>query len=186
MRGTRYVGTAFVVVAMVLGSTSADASAHTFKASQKGELKVKQMQEQLFTTAAGTIECEELTGKGTVNVLETEVQTATIEYKECYAFGIEAIVSPVEYEFNANGTVSILKAVTIKASAFCTIKIPAQSKLSSVRYINLTGGKLELEPDVLGITSTGSGSGCGYGTESDGSYAGRSEVELVGGTLEWL
>lgn len=94
--------------------------------------------------------------------------------------------APWNISSTPNGTVSILKSATIKAGAFCNISIPAQSKLSSVKYINLTGGKLELEPNVAGITSTGSGAGCGYGTESNGTYAGHSEVELVGGTLQWV
>jgi hypothetical protein len=170
----------------VLGcATTAAASAHSFIASKTGELKATQTEEQLFATAAGTVECEIMKGTGTVTSLTSETQKATVEFSECYAFGVPTTITPVEFEFNANGTVSILKAVTIKASASCKISIPAQSKLSTINYINVTGGKIEIEPIVKGITSNGTGAACTYSTESKGAYQGDSIAELVGGSLEW-
>lgn len=185
MRGIRYVGVALVATVALGSATAAGASAHTFTASKTGEIKAKQLTSQIFATAAGNIECETLTGTGAVSALTEEVQKATVKYGGCFAFGIATTISPIEFEFNANGTASILKQVTVKASAFCTITIPAQSKLSTVTYVNLTGGKIELEPEIDGITSTGTGDACAYGTESKGQYEGRTEVELVGGTLTW-
>ncbi|MHB1809408.1 MAG: hypothetical protein ACYCU0_08930 [Solirubrobacteraceae bacterium] len=185
MRGLRNVGVALAVIAALGSATAAAASAHSFKASKTGELKAKQTEWQIFQTSGGTIECETLNGTGTVSSLTSETQKATVEFGYCAAFSIPATISPVEFEFNANGTVSILKKVTITASGYCKITIPAQSGLSSVKYIDLSGGKIELEPTVKGITSTGSGVACEYGTEHQGDYGGNSIAELVGGTLEW-
>lgn len=185
VRGIKQAGVMLAAIAVLGSATPAVASAHSFKASKTGELKATQASGQVFVTSAGSIECETLKGTGTVSALTTETQKATVEFGGCFAFGYPTTITPVEFEFNANGTVSILKAVTVKASANCKIAIPAQSKLSSVKYINLTGGKLEIEALVNGITSTGSGTACNYGTESKGSYDGLADVELVGGTLEW-
>lgn len=186
MRGTRNVGVVLAVVVALGSATTAAASAHSFKASKTGELKATQLSSQLFVTNGGAIECETLKGTGNVTSLISETQVATVEFGSCNAFSIPTTMSPIEFEFNANGTVSILKEVTIKASSYCKVTIPAQTDLSTVTYRNLAGGKLELEPSVRGITSTGSGPACNYGTESKGEYEGMAEVELVGGgTLEW-
>ncbi|MHB1858848.1 MAG: hypothetical protein ACYCUM_01855 [Solirubrobacteraceae bacterium] len=186
MRGLRNVGMALAAVAALGSATASAASAHSFKASSTGELTATQVTSQWFHTAAGAIECNTLKGSGKVTALSSETQVATVEVGECTAFSMPMTFTPIEFEFNANGTVSILNTVTGEVPYYCKVTIPPQSDLGSVTYKDAAGGKLEIEASVDGITSTGKGPACNYGTESKGEYGGTTLAELLGGgSLEW-
>jgi hypothetical protein len=67
-----------------------------------------------------------------------------------------------EYEFNANGTASVLKPVLIetKSTGERMITVPAQNALGTITYTNLerNGHKgIEIIPTVTKIKSEGSG-----------------------------
>jgi hypothetical protein len=185
MRRIKYVGLALVAVFAM--SVVASASAHEFEASAPGNLTSKVLQTQTFHTAAGNVECSalHLTG-GSVTQLKTGKQEATVQYTGCKAFGLAATISPALYLFDAEGSVKVLKTITITAVG-CTVTVPSakNTSLTTIVYKNASGGQITLEPSVKNITSSGTGSACTYAEESLGTYTGTSDVGLVGGTLTW-
>ncbi len=186
MKGIRLIGLGVLAV-LALTVTAASASAHEFIASKAGaKLEGKALSTQVFTTAAGKVECKALNVTAGETALKSETQKLTIQYKECKAFGLSAEITPAEYVFNANGTVNIQKAITIKAAG-CTVTVPAQEKLGTITYKNSSPVKtITLEPSVTGIKSKGEGFACTYAEEAKGTYAGNSEIAAAGDTQEWF
>lgn len=185
----------------------ASASAAEFNASKAGLLSAKVVAgaagKQVFKTSAGNVECTALTAEGKIAEGKKQTQNATVKYENCTAFGDEATVSLAEYEFNANGSVKVLKAITVEAEVEgvteCTVTVPAQTILDDeinpangvfqegVEYANLSG-KMKLIPEpVEGIESEGKGKICEYnelGAAAKGTYTGESEVTNSGGSIE--
>lgn len=178
------VATVLAFSVMVVGNASA---ALEFKSSAMGELVGIAMENQVFTTKAGTTECKSLELSNAAAVLSSTTQVETVRYKECKetTLGLAVTITPVEIELNTNGTARVLKAFTASATA-CTITVPAQT-LSSLTYTNVEGeGKFKvlIEPKVTGVESSGSGFACSYALEKVGTYKGMSLVELPGGHYE--
>jgi hypothetical protein len=158
----------------------ASASASEFTFSKAGTLKGASTTTQALTTADGRLECKDAVS-GSVSGTGSTTLKVTVQYESCAAFGLEMKFSPAEYEYNANGAVTLLKAVTGKATS-CEIVIPAQT-LSGMQYSN-AAGKLEATANVTHIASEGKKAACEYAKEAKGTLTGTSLVELVGGTLE--
>jgi len=184
MKRIKYVGLALVVVCALSAAAVASAGAHDFSASAVAALKGTAKQTQVFTTAAGKVECSTLSVTSGTTALLALTQSATVQYSGCKAFGLAATVSPAQYVFSAdNGLVRIASSITIKATA-CLVTVPGNQDLTTVAYKN-SGAEIVLEPNVTGITSEGSGAACTYAKESKGTYTGNSSVSIAGGTLKW-
>lgn len=186
MKRTRIVGLCLVAVFALSAVAAASASAHEFVASKEGTVLDHGLNTHKFKTSVGTVECKKVSSEGKAKSGKQETLTEKVTYSECELtepFKGSATVSVAEYQFNANETVSVLNTITVKTS-LCTITVGPQSKLSSVKYKNLTGGKVEVNAGVKAIEYKTSGL-CGSKTEKTGEYTGLAEAELSGGTLEW-
>jgi hypothetical protein len=165
-------------------SANAMAAPH-FKASATGTLSGEGTGNQVFTTPAGTITCTEAAASGRVESLETPGLNVRVEYEGCTAFGfIGAEISPAEYNLHANGVVDVLKEIEINVAS-CHVIIPPQNGLTSVSYVNKAGGKIEEVLNVTGIHELGNGGICG-GESTTGTITGNFDLELFGGTIEWV
>lgn len=191
----------------------ASASATEFEASKEtgtieshggvysSSTKTYKTEEQVFsveyeTKKSMTVECSKVTDKGSVTKAKAETQIVTAKYTGCEVAGTGAKEIEAEYEFNAGGTVTVKKAITITATnGTCTVSVPAQGPLSKVTYSEITGPEgntaLEIDAAVTGIewSATGSlascdGTGSKVGTGKTGSYTGLSTSWFVGGTLK--
>jgi hypothetical protein len=171
-----------LLTALLVGAVSAEsASAHEFVASKQGTTKDHGIGTQTFLG----VECTSETSKGKVHAGSSKTIVEKVKYSGCPTFGLNGEpISEVEYEVSAEGSLSILNTVTVERLG-CTITVePAKNKgLKSVTYAD-ESGRLRLDAAVKGITYTSSGGMCGSSGEN-GEYSGTSEIELVGGTLEW-
>jgi hypothetical protein len=185
MKRIRYAGLALVVVFAMSAAAAASAGAHEFSATVMGTVKGTAKATQVFTTAAGKVECSTLSVTSGQTVLASKTETATIQYSGCKAFGLSATISPATYEFNAEGSVKLAKQISIKATA-CQVTVPTagNENLKSVGY-KQSGTEVVIEPNVTGITSEGTGTACTYAKESKGTYTGNSSVSVAGGTVSW-
>ncbi|HEX5851582.1 MAG TPA: hypothetical protein VFY36_00680, partial [Solirubrobacteraceae bacterium] len=123
MKRIRYAGLALVIVGALGVTIASTAVAHTFNSDVMASLKGSADATQVFTTAAGKVECKKILVIVGVTGLTVKTLIVIIIYEECKAFGLAATVSPAEYEFDADGTASVLKEITIKAVA-CEVKVP--------------------------------------------------------------
>jgi hypothetical protein len=139
----------------------------------------------VFTTAAGKVECTTLSVLNASTVLGALTLKATVDYSGCTAFTFPATITPAEYEFNADGTATILKEIKINATG-CEVKVPVagNANLSTIAYKNNGTGVL-VEPNVKGITSSGTGFACTYASENKGTYVGNSHVTAASGSVSW-
>lgn len=149
--------------------------------------------EQLFTTKAGEIACEKESSSGQATAEKETSTEELVEYSgKCLAGGLAGVKEPIvaHYEFFPNGTVKILKPITLEVEATilteaCTVTVEEGQTLKGISYTNNTNGTLGVTAKVeKEIHSTGSGGVCGE-AETEGSYSGSSTAKLVeGGTLE--
>jgi hypothetical protein len=162
---------------------------------------------QKFTTDAGTVECNEVSGQvatsGTGGV--TSVTATNIVYKNngnascpLASFGNATITfHSCDYKFLAGETEegtndSTLGSANIECSTkgdvvevtapfgACTIKIPAQTGLSSITYKDTTTATpkdVDLIPNIKNIRYSYSGFLCGSGENTNGTYTGEVTVK---------
>lgn len=186
MRHVKSMTAALATCLIIVGLDGGWASAHEFVASKAGTTKDKQLTVQKFKTSAGVFECKKESSEGSVVSGSQKTTTEKIKYTECTAFGFGVKVSEAEFEFNAEGTVTIKKLVTMEVPlAECNVTLPTtgNSNLKSVTYKN-NSGKVEVKSLYKSMTYGATGGSCGE-PGTNGEYTGNSEVELVGGTLEW-
>ena len=165
----------------------AQASAHEFNASVEGTLegKASSVQEFLFSSGGTKSLCKTAAISGKVVKGSQKTVKETVKYGECNYFGFSMKVTPAEYEFSAEGTVSVLKKVTFEMPLLgCAVTLEPGTGLNSVSYKNLSAGKLESKLVLTGLKFTGSGGSCGTGP-STGSAVGNLESTLPSGTIEW-
>ena len=185
MKRIKYSGLALVVVCALGAAAATSAVAHTFNANVMASLKGSADATQVFKTTAGNVECTKVAVSSGSTVLTIKTVKAIVNYTGCTAFGLSATVSPADYVFDADGTASVMKEITIKAIG-CEVKVPisGNANLHTVKFKNNGTGVL-LEPTVVGITSSGTGAACTYASESKGTYVGNSHVSAAGGTVAW-
>ncbi len=179
------VALAAVFAVVAVDAISVSASGDEFVSSKAGKIKSKGTS-QRFKTSAGTIECSEVLGKSEVTSSELKSVThkEVLTFVNCTGFGSTITISAAYLELNANGSAKLEKRVSIKPEgAGCEVRIEPQT-LESFGYSNASGGKVTVSPDVLNITSKGTGGACG-GENTEGSYSGSIASELEGGTVEW-
>ncbi len=107
--------------------------------------------------------------------------------------GSKLTFSPVEYELNADGTISILKTITITAGspASCSFLIEptaANQNLSSLLFLKdpLNSSALLAHVAVGGIHSKGTNGLCAEGGEhTNTTYFGLILVRVDGGNVTW-
>jgi hypothetical protein len=169
----------------------ASASAHEFVAKPvKGKVEGVQKTNQVFTLNAGKITCTKLTSTGEVMAEISKVTKENFKYSGCLAFGFEAKVSEVKFEFNAEGTVKLENTVTIEVpSAGCHVTLaPAgNEKLSTIKYANKGATELEVTAAAEGIHYEASGGSCGAkgAKETNGEYNGKSAVKVKEGSIQF-
>lgn len=183
----------------------ASASAHEFTATvENAKLTATALNTQVFEAGGAEglkVKCTSLeVTKGVAEGTKNVHQKATIEYKGCEESAGNLEVKPItaEYEFSAEGTVSVLKEITISTTVAgeCTIKVPVQSALGIITYVN-SGKGIEIKAAVTKIKSSGSGNkqtACNYTEKASeeahekegGKYKGNALVEEVGGELKWV
>ncbi len=163
---------------------AAQASAHEFNASTAGTIEGKQLGSQKFKVNAGNFECTKATAKGTVVKGSQKNIRETVKYTGCTFFGASMTATPAEYEFNAEGTVSLLNTVTLEVPiAGCQLTVAPASAIKSVAYKNLAGGLLESKLTLTGVPYTTTGGICGTGGALEAN--GALQAGLASGTLEW-
>jgi hypothetical protein len=133
---------------------------------------------QKITVNGGTVECGAASVSGTGTLTKFTTLILWFKYSKCTFDDEAATVSVGEYEFDENGSLAVLYAITItSAIEGCTIKIaPASNKgLQAVKY-ETKGAKLLEAMELTGITYTASGGVCGT-SGKNGTYSGSAEIE---------
>jgi hypothetical protein len=189
---------------MVLFAVSVGSNASAAEFNAEGSpttLTGTQIGTDVLTLNGGTVECEEITAKGTqTGLVATSVKLAPT-YTSCSAlsgFASATVdMNGCEYQLNQpsgsgpttfEGTFTIVcpaeKEITVTASSFgtskCTIHIPPQGPLTGVVYHNEGSGAtrdLTATIDLSGIKyneTAGTGFGaCSGGEASNGTYEGE-------------
>jgi len=187
MRHVKSMTAALATCLIIVGLDGGWASAHEFVASKAGTTNGKQTTVQKFQTSAGVFECLKDTTEGSVVAGSQKTAIVKVQFLECTAFGFGVKASVAEFEFDAEGTATIKKLVTMEVPlAECEITLPVagNNNLKAVTYKNLAGGKLEIKSVFKGMTYGATGGSCGE-PGTNGAFNGGSEVELPKGTLEW-
>ena len=165
-------------------AVSVSANTEEFVANKTGKTTGKQGNPQVFKTGAGTIECTTVTGTGKIESLNFTAHKEVLTYTGCSGFGVALNVTPAHFEFLANKTAKLEKTVTISSESLtCKVFLEPQT-LNTVNYAN-SSGKLIASATVTGIHSIPTGGTCGTKENTEGSYSGKIEAELEGGTVEW-
>jgi hypothetical protein len=176
-----------VLLSLLAVAVPQSATAHEFVASKAGAVTGKQVNVQKFETNAGVFECKKASSEGSVTAGSQKTAIVKVQFSECAAFGFVVIASVAEFEFDAEGTATIKKLVTMEVplgECELTLPVAGNSKLKTVTYKNLTGGKLEIKSALKSMTYGATGGLCGE-PGTNGMYNGSSEVVLAGGTVEW-
>lgn len=182
MRGLRIASIA-LAVGLTLGIVgTASAAAAEFTATRLAPITAEAESAQVFRTAAGEWRCDSASGEGDVTALRFSTLEVTFNYGRCSWLGFQnAIVSPVTYSIQADGTVSITKEFTFQWST-CTMRFPAQADVGTATFTELPWGELETDFQLGKLTSAGEGL-CEYQAESGGAAAGFDLIGEVGGEL---
>jgi hypothetical protein len=198
MKRIQMGGLALMAVVAFGVLSTASASAHVFLWS--GATGVKELLvgegKQIFAPKAGggTVVCNTLNMSGTIVNKEALFDTLSGEYKNCNALGLEATVSPVEYEFSADETVKVNDIIISIPTIPCKVLVLPGQVLSRIRYLkDPLNANAELDhAEVTNIHSilTEGGGACeellGGKLSATGTYKGLALVFADGaGTLSW-
>src|ERR1700694_2273018 len=126
MRKIRMVG-GLVAMLGVLAVSAASASASEFEATGGATRGSGISKQEEFKTWPMTITCAKAVTKGTVPSGKFETFSSESKYSSCTAFGglVKVVVTPGSFEYNANGTESILTPITLTPALGCKYEIPA-------------------------------------------------------------
>jgi hypothetical protein len=189
-----------IVAMLVLGVFAGSAEAHLFlwSGAVPSLLLGRGETIQKFTAVAGgeSVECQLDNVHGIIKAKATATQIATGLYSGCKQIsGITPSISPFEYEFNANETVSVLKTIIINVPGVCEIEVGpgGNQNLAAVKYLLDPASQdkaLLLNVNVSGIHSTIKGALAavcgGAGGHSGGAYTGNVLIFAdAAGTLRW-
>ena len=190
-RSTRALAALIAVFALSAVGV-AQASAHEFIASVAGTLESKQSSVQDFSNEWWEFGCEKATGTATVIKGSQKTIKETVQYGNCLLVPLTNMkVSPAEWEFSAEGTVTLLKIFTFEnPKTFlqhqCTMRFgPTTGFSNKVVYQNLAGGKLSTQYDTRDLNSKNSGEPCGQEGVTGAVAKGMLESTLASGTLTW-
>jgi len=207
MRRTTTTAMGLLSLVLVLGVFSAgSASAHEFLLTGPLPALVLVLSDntQIFEVVAGTfqIKCPHFIGHGILS--NGSLMTGTTgkisgEYPgKCEVTGgSKATISPVEYELNANGSVSVInKTITIAAGspANCSVLVHPDARnqnLTTLLFLKdpaAPTSALLVHVAVSGIHSLSTGGVCATGgitLHTEGTYTGLLLVRIDGGTIQW-
>jgi hypothetical protein len=202
MRLVKVLGATLVGVFAISAVAVMGASAHQFEVNSAPALVLVEADgPQLFITLAGHVVCNTLRGHGIVAAFPVLALNVTVSYTGCTATGVANLTAkpdePItgEYELSADGTVRILRDITILASfagTRCTILVLPQGPLASVSYDNIIGptGHNEILKlaHIKNILNHATGAGCRetYADSTTGLYKGNSIIFVDGGDIEWV
>jgi hypothetical protein len=185
-----------IVAAISLTVASTASATSWFSLSKAGTVILKQEGNQIFTSPAGKISCEEISAStfvtGTGAFLVSSLPLALVTYGKCEAFGITAKVTTGEILFDANGSIRIGntdKFVITPTGAKCSVQILSESETSAplygtIIYKNVASGISGAET-AAGINEIvrGTGTMCGTNGTTKVSYQGNTTSELVKGHI---
>jgi hypothetical protein len=184
MRTLKKFGALAAAVFALSAIGAANASAAEFTASATGNLVGKALENQVFTTNGGTIQCSTAASKGPLTSTAAKDWHLTIFLSGCSAFGF-ASVDIVELTFTFTSirrvhlTASLIFTPTLFGTSLCTLTMAPQ-ELGSVEYANSGTSNVKITPNISGIVYTSSGGSCGS-SGSNGTFKGASEVSREGG-----
>jgi hypothetical protein len=198
----------------VLGISAASASASEFEASGGATRGSGVTKQEEFKTWPMTITCAKAITKGTVPSGKFETFSDEAKYSSCTAFGglVKVVVTPGFFEFNANGTESILQPITLNPAVGCKYEIPAQTGFTKETLAfgdetfygntHFPSGQLKLNifTTLTGMTYTAKGYPCTgpknaaetaaakteEQTGTEGAYTGAVHEEIPQGNLTWI
>jgi hypothetical protein len=128
MRNFKMVG-GLAAMLGVLAISAASASASEFEASGGATRGSSISKQEEFKTYPMIITCAKAVTKGTVPSGKFASFSDEAKYSSCTAFGglVKATVTPGFFEYNANGSESILETITLTPALGCKYEIPAQT-----------------------------------------------------------
>ena len=191
MRTLKIIGVAVLAACALSVVVVAPASASVFLASAVGALILdNQLNTHRFSIDGGVMECTKVKSHGITLALSAKSQVATVIYTGCSYVGSTVIVTPAEYQFNADNTVTILNTIVVTSSiGKCSLKIEPKQNLKTVLYLldPNNNNALNIKAEVTGILYLSSGGLCGPpGLLHNGTYTGESLAFLDGGgKLAW-
>jgi hypothetical protein len=169
-----------VVLVGTFAALTASASAQGFKITKLGKGKMVAGSAQLFKTGAGTIECKKASASLEFTALEFVVmEVPKLEYSECTGLGTPVLVTRVSYEFSANGTMQLEKAMTFEPEAAGCSIVFERATWESLSYSITKSGLLVLSLGISKLPYSGTGGVCGG--SGSASYSGVLEAEDTGG-----
>ncbi len=176
-----------VMVCAIVSTTMPVAGAHEFSATAMGLLTLKPLINLRLVNKSGTIECSVQKLTAGEAALSAKTTAFTVQYSGCKAFGLAATLSPAQYEFNAEGSVSLVRTMTLKATG-CLMTWPSSKNqhLSSMKYTQM-GNAVAMTWFVTSMTSFGTGATCEYAEESKGTVEDVWWLALASGagSVEW-
>ena len=161
------LATAFTFSAMATTAVSA----HTLK-SGFALVSLEGEGPQLFIFLAGHLLCTKLDGHEHTTVPLSLTLKLTVKYTGCTMTARGITAKPDEpiaalYELSADGTVTLLSEVVILASlegSNCTILVPAQGPLSTVKYREVIREKslpaILMLASIKNVLTSATGAGC--------------------------
>jgi hypothetical protein len=180
-----------IAVALIFVVSAQAAAAAEFEIipgplGKKG-LKNKALNVQVFTFAAGAVECTREASEGVAPGLKFETFKEKVTFTGCTAFGfVEVKATPTELEFaDAKGWVSFLKPLTFEiplAGCSVTITNPLNNERKAVTYAN-AAKKVQIKVAANNIRYETTGGICGAGGIA-ASYTGNAELELEEGEIK--
>jgi hypothetical protein len=181
------VGLVLASIACLCAAFAASASAFTEFTAKSPNAAIKDVNKGTHTFsipgASSPVECTVVKSSGTATKTKSATQQTVVAYSSCTAFGfLPATVSNADYEFNANGTVTQLNTVTIKATGCEVVVEPTgNSNLKAITYTQVAGTnkEVEIKANVSGITEKAPGGICGN-SGKEATYKGTSIVSSTG------
>jgi len=213
----RKIWMAFCLVAMVsaLGVSAVAASAHSFE-STGGTTRGKQIGKEEFVVWPMKVACNSSSSKGSAPAGSFGAYSSETKYSLCTAFGggVKVTVSPALWEYNAEGTQTLLNEVTIKPGSGlgCHYSLSPQSAFTKESIIygdeklpastKFPEGQLKLNiySKFAGLTYTAVGWPCTGPKSAEelalektetsegegGSFSGALHEEIAGGNITWV
>jgi hypothetical protein len=128
MRNFKMVG-GLAAMLGVLAISAASASASEFESTGGATRGSGISKQEEFKTYPMIITCAKAITKGNVPSGKFTTFSDEAKYSSCTAFGglVKANVTPGNFEYNSNGTESILAPITLSPAVGCKYEIPAQT-----------------------------------------------------------
>jgi hypothetical protein len=215
MRNFKMVG-GLAAMLGVLAISAASASASEFEASGGAVTRGSSISKsEEFKTWPMTITCAKAATNGTVPTGKFASFSDEARYSSCTAFGglVKVTVTPGHFEYNANGTESILETITLTpVLGGCKYEIPAQTGFTkeTVAFGDETfygntkfpngQQKLNIFSSLTGMHYTAKGYPCtgpknaaetmaaktAEESGEEGAFTGAVHEELPQGNLTWI